>query len=141
MTEHVVEFKICPRSGNEVHAPWPKGVDAPVQYGMRFIAWLAYLCVQQLIPVERIGQMCEDLFGQCVSDATVQAAVNKTDHSLVSVGDDQNGDDSDDGVPAVNRKWARRVVRLLSPRRTEAFSSFGVDTTIANPSSVYRLLL
>lgn len=82
VTEHVVEFKVCPQSGNEVHAPWPEGVDAPVQYGVRFIAWLAYLCAQQLLPVERIGQMCEDLFGQGVSDATVQAAMNKTDRSL-----------------------------------------------------------
>lgn len=82
VTEHVVEFKVCPRSGNEVHTPWPEGVDAPVQYGVRFIAWLAYLCVQQLLPVERIGQMCEDLFGQGVSDATVQAAVSKTDLSV-----------------------------------------------------------
>jgi transposase len=82
VTEHVVEFKICPRSGNEVHTPWPEGVEAPVQYGTRFIAWLAYLCVQQLIPVERIGQMCEDLFGQGVSDATVQTAVSKTDISI-----------------------------------------------------------
>jgi hypothetical protein len=24
---------------------------------MRFIAWLAYLCVQQLIPAERIGRI------------------------------------------------------------------------------------
>jgi transposase len=82
VTEHVVEFKACPRSGNEVHAPWPEGVDAPVQYGTRFIAWLASLCVQQLLPVERIGQMCEDLFGQGVSDATIQAAVSKTDISI-----------------------------------------------------------
>ena len=81
-TEHVVEFKICPCSGDEVHAPWPKGVDAPVQYGVRFIAWLAYLCVQQLVPVERIGQICLDLFGQGVSDATVQSAVNKTGISI-----------------------------------------------------------
>lgn len=82
VTEHVVEFKICPRSGNEVHAPWPEGMEAPVQYGVRFIAWLAYLSVQQLLPVERIGQMCEDLFGQGVSDATIQSAVAKTDQSL-----------------------------------------------------------
>lgn len=82
VTEHVMEFKLCPHSGKEVHAPWPKGVDAPVQYGMQFLGWLAYLCVQQLLPVKRIGQMCQDLFGQSVSDATIQAAVNKTDLSL-----------------------------------------------------------
>lgn len=82
VTEHVVEFKMCPKSGNEVHAPWPDGVDAPVQYGKLLIAWLAYLCAQQLIPVERIGQMCEDLFGQGVSEATVQTAMKKTDVSI-----------------------------------------------------------
>lgn len=82
VTEHIVEFKVCPHSGKEVHAPWPNGVGAPVQYGVRFLAWLAYLCVQQLLPVERIGQICEDLFGQGVSDATVQAAVDKTNLSL-----------------------------------------------------------
>jgi transposase len=83
VTEHVVEFKVCPQSGKEVHAPWPDGVEAPVQYGVRFLGWLAYLCVQQLLPVERIGQICEDLFGQGISDATVQAAVIKADHSLI----------------------------------------------------------
>jgi transposase len=82
VTAHVVEVKICPASGTEVHAPWPEGVDAPVQYGVRFIAWLAYLSAQQLLPVERIGHMCEDLFGQGVSDATVQAAAHATDQSL-----------------------------------------------------------
>jgi transposase len=82
VTEHVVEVKVCPESGNEVQAPWPEGVYAPVQYGVRFLGWLAYLSVQQLIPVERIGQMCEDLFGQGVSDATVQAAAHTTDKSL-----------------------------------------------------------
>lgn len=82
VTEHVVEVKVCPKSRNEVQAPWPEGVNAPVQYGVRFIGWLAYLSVQQLLPVERIGQMCEDLLGQGVSDATVQAAAHSTDQSL-----------------------------------------------------------
>lgn len=82
VTEHVVEVKICPESGNEVHAAWPEGVSAPVQYGVRFLSWLAYLSVQQLLPVQRIGQMCEDLFGQGISDATVHAAIDKTDDSL-----------------------------------------------------------
>lgn len=82
VTEHVVEVKVCPISGSEVHAPWPKGVNAPAQYGLNFQAWLAYLSVQQLLPVERIGQMCADLFGQSVSDATVQSAVQTTDLSL-----------------------------------------------------------
>lgn len=82
VTEHVVEVKLCPTSGNEMQASWPEGVNAPVQYGVRFLAWLAYLSIQQLLPVERIGQMCTDLFGQGVSDATVQTAVHTVDRSL-----------------------------------------------------------
>jgi transposase len=82
VTEHVVEVKVCPSSGKEVHTPWPEGVNAPVQYGVHFLAWLAYLSVQQLLPVERIGQMGADLFGHGVSDATVQAAVQATELSL-----------------------------------------------------------
>lgn len=82
VTEHITEVKLCPASGNEVQAPWPEGVNAPVQYGVRFLAWLAYLSVQQLLPVERIGQMCADLFGQRVSDATVQAAVHAAHEAL-----------------------------------------------------------
>jgi transposase len=78
VTEHITEVKLCPTSGNEVQSPWPEGVNAPVLYGARFLAWLAYLSVQQLLPVERIGQLCADLFGQRVSDATVQAAVQGT---------------------------------------------------------------
>lgn len=73
--EHRAEVKLCPNSGREVSAAFPAGVNAPAQYGSRFNAWLVYLRCQQLIPLERIGQMCADLFGRAVSEATVQAAV------------------------------------------------------------------
>lgn len=82
VTEHRAEVKICPNSGREVSAAFPAGVNAPTQYGPRFIAWLVYLRVQQLIPLERIGQMCADLFGRLVSDASVQAAVGAAHSAL-----------------------------------------------------------
>jgi transposase len=75
VTEHRVEVKLCPNSGREVSAAFPAGVNAPVQYGPRFNAWLVYLRGQQLIPLERISQMSADLFGRFVSEATVQSAV------------------------------------------------------------------
>jgi len=75
VTEHRVEVKLCPNSGREVSAAFPVGVNAPTQYGPRFNAWLVYLRGQQLIPLERISQMCADLFGRPVSEATVQTAV------------------------------------------------------------------
>jgi len=82
VTEHRVEVKCCPNSGREVWAAFPAGVNAPTQYGPRLNAWLVYLRVQQLIPLERIGQMCADLFGRVVSDASVQAAVGAVHTAL-----------------------------------------------------------
>jgi len=82
VTEHRVEVKCCPNSGREVSAAFPAGVNAPTQYGPRLNAWLVYLRVQQLIPLERIGQMCADLFGRVVSDASVQAAVGAVHTAL-----------------------------------------------------------
>ena len=75
VTEHRVEVKLCPNTGREVSAAFPAGVNAPAQYGRRLSACLVYFRVQQLIPLERISQLCADLFGIAVSEATVQAAV------------------------------------------------------------------
>jgi len=82
VTEHRAEVKLCPSSGREVSAAFPAGVNAPAQYGPRFNAWMVYLRGQQLIPLERISQMCADLFGRPVSEATVCSAVTAAHHAL-----------------------------------------------------------
>lgn len=82
VTEHRAEIKRCPVSGREVCAAFPSDVSAPTQYGPRFNAWLVYCRVQQLLPLDRIGQMANDLFGHPVSDATVQAALCVADKNL-----------------------------------------------------------
>lgn len=82
VTEHRVEVKLCPNTGREVSAVFPAGVNAPTQYGRRFSGCLVYFRVQQLIPLERISRLCRDIFGQSVSEATVQAAVADTYHAL-----------------------------------------------------------
>jgi transposase len=82
VTEHRVEVKICPNCGREVSAAFPAGVNAPTQYGPRFDAWLVYLRVQQLTPIGRISQLCADLFGCAVSQATICAAVAGAHQSL-----------------------------------------------------------
>jgi len=82
VTEHQVEVKRCPNTGDEVSAAFPAGINAPTQYGPRFIAWLVYLRVQQLIPLARISQMAADLFGRLISEATVHAAVINAYHAL-----------------------------------------------------------
>ncbi len=74
VTEHQAEVKKCPVSGLVVRAVFPAGVAAPVQYGPRFQGLMVYLNQQQLLPCERLTQLCEDLFGQPLSEASLQAA-------------------------------------------------------------------
>ena len=77
VTEHRAEIKDCPHCGETVRAEFPAGVKAPVQYGSRFQALLVYLNQQQMLPYERLAQLCRDLFGQPLSAGTLVAAVER----------------------------------------------------------------
>src|SRR5262249_25671061 len=74
VTEHRCEIKECPECGEKVRTPFPIGVTAPVQYGPSFRGLLVYLKDGQLLPLDRISQLCEDLFGYQVNPATIEAA-------------------------------------------------------------------
>jgi transposase len=74
VTEHRVPIKCCPHCRHTVRAEFPEGVRAPVQYGPRFQSLMVYLNQQQLLPYDRLAQVCEDLFGQPLSVATLAAA-------------------------------------------------------------------
>jgi transposase len=73
-TEHRGEIKECPCCHKLVTAPFPEEVKAPVQYGKNFRSLLAYFYDAQLGASLRIRQMCEEMFGYAVSEATVQSA-------------------------------------------------------------------
>lgn len=74
VTEHRAEIKVCPVSGRRVTAAFPADVTAPAQYGPRFKAQMVYWNDQHFIPYQRLTQMCEDLYGQPLSEATVVGA-------------------------------------------------------------------
>ena len=74
VTEHRAEIKCCPHCAQEVRAKFPAGVSAAVQYGPRFQSLMVYLNQQQLLPYDRLAQLCEDLFGQPLSAGTLAAA-------------------------------------------------------------------
>jgi transposase len=81
VTEHQAEIKRCPVSGCLVSAPFPEGVNAPAQYGPRFKAQMVYFNVEHFIPYQRLTRICDDLYGQPLSEATVVAANQRTyDH-------------------------------------------------------------
>jgi transposase len=74
VTEHRAAILWSPCCGELVRAPFPEGVAAPVQYGARFQSLMVYLNQQQLLPFKRLTQLCEDLFGQPLSEGTAVAA-------------------------------------------------------------------
>ena len=104
VTEHRAPIKSCPHCGQEVKAPFPAPVSAPVQYGPRFQSLMVYLNQQQLLPYDRLAlwsklhsgpalsggystglaRLCEDLYGQPLSAATLAAANERADHHLES---------------------------------------------------------
>ena len=82
VTEHQAEIKRCPVSGRLVSAPFPEGVGAPAQYGPRLRAQMVYLNQQQGLPYERLTQLCQDFYGQPLSEATVVSANERTYEQL-----------------------------------------------------------
>lgn len=73
-TEHRAEVKECPCCQQACAAAFPPDVKAPVQYGKNFRALLAYLYDAQEGASLRIRQMCVEMFGYAVSEATLQSA-------------------------------------------------------------------
>lgn len=63
VTEHQVEEKRCPWCGKARRAVFPRDVRGPVQYGHRVQVLEAYLAIQHLIPVDRIGEIFSDVWG------------------------------------------------------------------------------
>jgi hypothetical protein len=73
-TEHRAEIKECPGCAECSTAAFPADLTAPVQYGKNFRALLAYLYDVQEGASRRVREMCGEMFGYAVSEATLQTA-------------------------------------------------------------------
>jgi transposase len=71
VTEHRAHDCQCPACGAKTRAPFPDGVNAPVQYGARITAFVIYLLHYQLLPENRLAALMADLFGVKVATATI----------------------------------------------------------------------
>lgn len=70
VTEHQTEIKEC-ACGHINHGKFPEEARQPAQYGNRFKAMLVYFNHYQLLPLERIVELCKDVFGHSISEGTI----------------------------------------------------------------------
>lgn len=70
VTEHRVEEKKCPCCGENSRALFPENIRGPVQYGDRIRALMAYFSHAHFIPVDRVCEIFEDIFGVALSPGT-----------------------------------------------------------------------
>jgi transposase len=71
VTEHRGVTLCCPACGQRNTAEFPEGVRSTVQYGPRIKAASVYLSAQQLIPEDRLAELCGDLFGITIATGTL----------------------------------------------------------------------
>jgi transposase len=81
-TEHRAQIKECPCCQRTCTASFPADLKAPVQYGKNFRALLSYLYDAQQGASLRINQMCAEMFGYAISEATLQSARQEQHQAL-----------------------------------------------------------
>ncbi len=69
--EHQLYRCKCTGCGAVTAGSFPPEVSAPVQYGGRLAAVVAYLSAAQFLPEDRLGQILTDLFGVTISAGTI----------------------------------------------------------------------
>jgi len=83
--EYRAEQKQCPACQHITIAPFPAGVQAPIQYGPQVAATAVYLVEQQLLPLARACEVMSDLLAVQMSEGTVAALIQRCAGQLASV--------------------------------------------------------
>src|ERR1700690_74243 len=84
VTEHRSLEKKCPCCGELSRGIFPENIKGPVQYGERVQALTAYFAHQHFIPVDRVCQIFEDVFGVNISPGTCSNVDEKLFRQLES---------------------------------------------------------
>ena len=71
VTAHHAHACRCTHCKGMTQAAFPEGVNAPVQYGPRIAAFVAYLLHFQMLPEDRLVTLMRDLFGISLCAATI----------------------------------------------------------------------
>jgi transposase len=75
----------CPKCGRRHLRQFPAEAKAPVQYGSGVRSLAVLLNIDYKLPVKKISQLFEDLFGLPLNEATVQAATQRCHEQLEEV--------------------------------------------------------
>ncbi len=126
--EYQSEMKICPGCGQTAKAPFPEGVNAPVQYGPRFRGMLVYMQNQHFIPAERLSRLVTDLYGTPVSVATILDASSRSYNNLAPFEESLVNALADSEVLHADESGVRTVKKLywLHSAGTESLTFYGV---------------
>src|SRR5258708_4871613 len=82
VTEHRVEVLTCPRCQHQNVGSFPSGVQAPAQYGPGVQALAVYFSQYQLLPMERIGEVFEDLLSCRLSQGKLATWIQEAARTL-----------------------------------------------------------
>ena len=134
--EYKSEIKICPGCGQSVKAPFPEGVNAPVQYGPRFHGMLVYMQNQHFLPADRLSRMVSDLYGTSVSVATILNASARTYTNLESFEESLVSALVNSKVVHADESGVRTVKKLyrLHSAGTELLTFYGVHEKRGTPA-------
>ena len=85
VTEHWAQVRRCEMCGERTGGRFPRGVNAPVQYGERVRSVATYLHKYQLLPFARTSEAMRDLFGCAISPGTIETTRHLAAARLVGV--------------------------------------------------------
>lgn len=75
-TEHRVFSKTC-LCGHQTTASFPSGVNAPISYGPKTTALIAYLHTRQYVPLARISEFFNSVYSMPISQGTVSGILDR----------------------------------------------------------------
>jgi transposase len=81
VTEHRSHRRRC-ICGHVTAGVFPEGVRAPVSYGVRVKAFVAYLLARQHLPGRRVAETMVDLFGLKISTGAIDAVYSEASRRL-----------------------------------------------------------
>ena len=87
VTEHRAHCCVCPCCGEETAAAFPDDVRAQTQYGARVATWVVYLQTWHFLPEDRVVEVMRDMFGVCLSAATIAAMAQRKAEDWMELAD------------------------------------------------------